>query len=125
LARRRPEPVSGIWGHLSKERNFGAIRSHLNEGKHWMTSPSRELELVHALQQPFAEPVLQDLAPERGYDDTPAWVKMKIKVHGQSTEKVELEATWKDLDDDPLKRFPWKSRPGNCSVRSQSGTTNR
>ncbi len=98
--------LSGIWGHLSKERNFGAIRSHLNEGKHWMTSPSRELELVHALQQPFAEPVLQDLAPERGYDDTPAWVKMKIKVHGQSTEKVELEATWKDLDDDPLKPVP-------------------
>jgi len=98
--------LSGMWKHLSKESNFNSIRAHLNQGKHWMTSPSREIELIHAIQQPFIEPELMDLAPERGYDDTPAWVKMKIKIHGQSTEKVDLEAIWKDLEDDPLKPIP-------------------
>ena len=97
---------SGMWEHFSKENNFNSIRAQLNQGKHWMTSPSRELELVHALQQPYTKPELSDLAPERGYDDTPAWVKMKIKVHGQSTERVDLEVIWKDLEDDPLKPVP-------------------
>ncbi|MFA5330016.1 MAG: hypothetical protein WC384_19625 [Prolixibacteraceae bacterium] len=100
------DKLSGIWKQLSKENNFNSVRSKLNQGKHWMTSPSRELELVHALQQPFIVPELMDLAPERGYDDTPAWIKMKIKVHGQSTEKIDLEAIWKDLDDNPLKPVP-------------------
>jgi len=98
--------LSGMWNQLSKENDFNSIKTHMNTGKHWMTSPSRELELVHALQQPFLEPELQDVVPTRGYDDTPAWLKMKIKVHGQSTEKIELEASWKDLDDNPLKPVP-------------------
>lgn len=97
---------SGLWDHFSKENKFNAIRSHLNQGRHWMTSPSRELELVHALQQPYIAPEMTDVAADRGYDDTPAWLKLKVKVHGQSTEKVELEAIWKDLDDDPLKPVP-------------------
>lgn len=97
---------SGLWDHFSKENKFNAIRAHLNQGKHWMTSPSRELELIHALQQPYTAPEMTELAADRGYDDTPAWIKLKLKVHGQSTEKVEMEAIWKDLDDDPLKPVP-------------------
>lgn len=97
---------SGLWDHFSKENKFNAIRSHLNQGRHWMTSPSRELELVHALQQPYIAPEMTDVDADRGYDDTPAWLKLKLKVHGQSTEKVELEAIWKDLEDDPLKPVP-------------------
>ena len=100
------EELSGMWKQLSKENDFNSIKADLTKGKHWMTSPSRELELVHALQQPFSVPVIQNPESVRGYDDTPAWIQMKIKVHGQSTEKVDIDAAWKDMDDDPLKPVP-------------------
>jgi hypothetical protein len=98
--------ISGLWKHLSEGVDFSTIRDHLIKGSHWMVSPSRELELVHAVQQPLAEPQLTDTIAERGYLDTPAWIKTKIKVDGQSTSQVELDATWKEWVDDPLAPLP-------------------
>lgn len=98
--------ISGIWQQLSEESNFNSIREHLVKGHHWMVSPSRELELVHAVEQPLTEPELTDSISERGYLDTPAWIKTKIKINGQSTSKVELEAIWKEWVDDPLTPVP-------------------
>ncbi len=98
--------ISGMWQQLSTVNRFNIIRDHLIKGRHWMVSPSRELELVHAVQQPNSEPELIDTLSERGYLDTPAWIKTKIKINGQSTSKVELQASWKEWVDDPLTPVP-------------------
>jgi hypothetical protein len=99
---------SGIRHHLSQEKAFSSIRANMENGSHWMVSPSRELELLHAIQQPLSEPELRDADSQRGYLDTPAWIKMKIDVHGQSTGKIDIEATWEDWEDNPLSPLPDK-----------------
>ena len=106
------EKFSGIRYHLSQERGFAAVRNYLENGRHWMVSPSREIELVHAVQQPLIEPELQDTLSDRGFLDTPSWIRMKIRVHGQSTGKVDIEAAWEEWDDDPLKPLPEKITSG-------------
>ncbi|WP_291861210.1 hypothetical protein [Marinilabilia sp.] len=100
------QTLSGIWEQLSTKSGFHQVRDHLREGRHWMVSPAREMELVHAIQRPLRPPVLNDSAADRGYLDTPAWIKTRIRIHGQSTGKVELDATWKEWDDNPLKPLP-------------------
>ena len=115
------QKLSGIRHHLSLEKDFMTAREHLEAGRHWMVSPSREIELVHAVQQPLTEPELQDTAADRGYNDTPAWIKMKIKVHGQSTGKVDIEAKWEDWDDNPLKPLPEKVTSGEMLDPVQIG----
>ncbi len=119
------QKLSGLRHQLSQDRSFAGVREHLAGGRHWMVSPSRELELVHAVQQPVAEPELQETASDRGYQDTPAWIKMKIKIHGQSTGKVDIEASWEEWNDDPLKPLPGKETfeeildPVNIGYRDQ------
>ena len=98
--------ISGMWKQLSEKSGFNGVREHLTKGRHWMVSPSRELELVHAVQQPVTEPELIDTKADRGYLDTPAWIKTKIKINGQSTSQVDLEAIWKEWVDDPLTPVP-------------------
>ncbi|NSW94637.1 MAG: hypothetical protein HPY62_08025 [Bacteroidales bacterium] len=115
------QKFSGIRHHLSIEKEFNTVSEHLEAGRHWMVSPSREIELIHAVQQPLAEPELQETAAERGYGDTPEWIKMKIKVHGQSTGKVDVEAKWEDWDDDPLKPLPEKTTSGEMLDPVQIG----
>lgn len=102
--------ISGMWKQLSDESGFNDIREHLVKGQHWMVSPSRELELVHAVQQPLTIPELTDTISERGYLDTPAWIKTKIKINGQSTSTVELQAAWKEWEDNPLTPLPTETK---------------
>jgi hypothetical protein len=96
--------LSAIW-QLVKEGDKGKL-SELNDlaftGQHWMVSPSREMELVHALQQPLEEPIIQHLLPNRDFSETFADINIQFKVHGESTEKVELQARWTEQLDDGI-----------------------
>jgi hypothetical protein len=99
------------------------------EGGHWMLTPPRLLTLVHAVQQPLGRPEFTALhvehtadpsetletAPVRGKTDpaelapitawrrlgqTSAYLMGSLLVHGGSTAKVDLKATWDDPVDD-------------------------
>ncbi len=99
------------------------------EGGHWMLTPPRLLTLVHAVQQPLGRPEFAALnvqhtrehgetletAPVRGKTDpaemapmtawrrlgeTSAYITGSLLVHGASTAKVDLKATWDDPVDD-------------------------
>ncbi len=96
--------LSALWG-LVKEKspsNISELEQLVRAGQHWMLSPSREMELVHAVQQPVTEPVIQALIPERNYGDTIANVNTRFLVHGESTEKVEFQAKWTEFNDDGI-----------------------
>lgn len=105
------------------------------EGGHWMITPPRLLTLVHVVQQPIGNPEFTALdvehtasqyetletAPNRGPTDPTemapitAWRRLKetsaylmgaLHVHGASTAKVDLKATWVDPVDD-LSQNTW------------------
>jgi len=96
--------LSAVWG-LVKEKspsNQAELEQLVRSGQHWMLSPSREMELVHAVQQPVLEPVIQALIPERNYGDTIANINTRFLVHGESTEKVEYQTRWTESNDDGI-----------------------
>jgi hypothetical protein len=103
------------------------------EGGHWMLTPPHLLTLVHAVQQPIGRPMfralnirhLQDNAPGalqtasthanidaaitawRRLDSTEAYLLGALKIHGASTARIDLRATWSDPIDD-VSKPKWK-----------------
>jgi hypothetical protein len=70
-------------------------------GQHWMLTPWRNLELVHAVQRPLITPKLQELDIQRGYDATFALPTFLTPCSIASTEHLDLRAAWNDPFDDP------------------------
>jgi len=103
-------------------------------GELWMLTPSRDITLVHAVQQPLRAPqfvsiqlssyvagietepdpltgrgaTLGPLLAERKPGATDALLLGGLRVHGASTAKVDIDATWSDIVDDPSQRYPWQ-----------------
>ena len=96
--------LSGLWGMMKEKSpsNLSELEQLVGLGQHWMLTPSREMELIHAVQQPVAEPVIQALIPERDYGDTSANINTRFSVHGESTGKVEYQAKWSEFYDDGI-----------------------
>ena len=109
--------LSAIWQLVKNDNpgNLSELKDLAFNGQHWMVSPSREMELVHALQQPLEEPVIQHLLPDRNFDDTTADINIQLKVHGESTEKVELQARWTEQLDDGIS-VTIKEKQGRNSI---------
>ncbi len=96
--------LSAIWEGIRKEspQNLRELRHLAVTGQHWMVSPSREFELVHAVQQPLDAPVIQALIPDRDFNTTFALINTRFDIHGESTQKVEFEAKWTEPLDDGI-----------------------
>ncbi|MCG8580962.1 MAG: hypothetical protein MI866_13655 [Bacteroidales bacterium] len=109
--------LSAIWQMVKNESedNLKEVRELAFSGRHWMVSPSREMELVHAVQQPLDAPVIEDLLPNRQFKTTHADMNIRFDIHGESTEKVELQARWKELWDDGIS-VAIKEKEGSNSI---------
>jgi hypothetical protein len=96
--------ISAYWNMIKEQSpsNIAELERLIITGQHWMLSPSREFELVHATQQPVEEPVLKALIPSRDFDDTTAELNVRLQVHGESTEKVEIQSKWTEQLDDGI-----------------------
>jgi hypothetical protein len=96
--------LAAIWRMITEDSpaNMKEIRDLAFSGQHWMVSPSREIELVHALQQPLDAPVISHLLPDRDFGETIAAINIQMKVHGESTEKAELQSRWTEKLDDGI-----------------------
>jgi hypothetical protein len=111
--------------------NFGgdliALFTRLSlEGGHEMLTPARALTLVHAVQQPLRRPVFLQLpvvhnatnpilasalrnlftpiTAWRSYGSHEVVLLGGMEIHGQSSAKIDLEARWLEVTDDPA--FP-------------------
>jgi hypothetical protein len=62
-------------------------------------TPARDLTLVHAVQRPAREPVLDPFAPQRNLGETFVRFQNVVRVHAQSTAKIELLANWREIVD--------------------------
>ncbi|MFC3965581.1 hypothetical protein [Nocardia jiangsuensis] len=77
------------------------------DGWLWWLTPSIDLRLVHATVRPAIAPELTALtAPARTAGVASAELVGSLRVHGASTDRVELRASWTDLVDDPAAAEP-------------------
>ena len=109
--------LSAIWEMVKNENpgNYNELEKMATTGQHWMVSPSREFELVHAVQQPVDAPILNELIPDRNYNTTFALINTQFDIHGESTEKVEFQAKWTEPLDDGIS-VKIKEKQGRNSI---------
>ena len=97
----------GFWRGLPDAvRNDDAVREAAIDGWLWALSPSEELVFVHAVPKPLEAPRFASLTPYRSDADTGVTLSGAIDVHGPSTERVEIEATWTQQEDDVVQPAP-------------------
>ncbi|MET9735074.1 peptidoglycan-binding domain-containing protein [Streptomyces sp. NPDC006458] len=70
-------------------------------GRHWMFTPWQELTLVHAVQRPLKQPVLNLTEPtaDRAAGATAEHLTGTVTLEESSTGRVELVAEWNDVVD--------------------------
>jgi hypothetical protein len=108
----------GIWRWIEEKKPLVSAQTKKRlqqlalQARHWMLTPSRELVLVHAVQQPLLVPDISNLAVSRQFGSTSATLRDEVEVHARSTVKLDLDATWTEPLD-PLTQSKWETRPGS------------
>jgi len=107
-----PQPKAfGVW-NWANQPAFGPLGAPViaaaETGQHWMLSPVRTLEVVHAVQKPvlaptFGAPVAPGGTPapwpvttSRGAGAKAAGLSFASRVHLNSTRQIEVYADWKE-----------------------------
>ena len=70
-------------------------------GRLWAVTPARTVRLVHALQRPLHAPDVIALRARRELGATWTLLAGEVRLHGASTDRIDLEASWTDVIDDP------------------------
>lgn len=90
---------SAIWDWLtqalSKQRLI-QMKELALKGGHWMISPFRAITLVHAVQKPLKPALLNDMTLHRALGNTFVEFRNDVRVHGKSTGRVDIRASWSD-----------------------------
>ncbi len=91
-----------IWSLIeaANPAQLADLRTLALAGGHWMLTPPRQLTLVHAVQQPLIEPQFQHLEATKAPGQTFAVLTDEFPIDGNSTIKVDIQATWQDPVDD-------------------------
>ncbi|HSS21292.1 MAG TPA: hypothetical protein VLL54_14555 [Pyrinomonadaceae bacterium] len=94
----------GVWGWLTKQV---VLENHALAGQHWMITPFRQLELVHAVQQPLKEPKFYKMQTKKqNLGDTFALFQGNIDLSVKSTNKIEVHAKWMEWIDSLSEKGP-------------------
>ena len=93
------------WAASSADADF--VAKSAVAGSNWLMTPYRNLTLVHAVQQPVCEPELLLLSPQRNPGELHADLLCRtVRLHGPSTGKFEIEASWHEWVDDITRPEP-------------------
>src|SRR5438034_2241139 len=78
------------------------------EGRNWLVTPYEEITLVHAVERPLAPPLVNvvDAGVQRYQGETFAALNGTIGNHAKSTGRIDIDATWTEPIDDPLREAP-------------------
>jgi hypothetical protein len=82
-----------------KPEAYARLRKDIGEGQHWMFTPWRTLELVHATQRPVVAPQFLGLTGSRLPGQSRARIHISSPVHAKSTLRTDVDATWMEIDD--------------------------
>jgi len=86
--------LMGVWHWLTPAQQ-SAQRDRALAGQHWMLTPWRELELVHAVQKPLITPDME-VRITREMFETHAVPNILCAVSLKSTDHVDLMAEWNE-----------------------------
>lgn len=111
--------VSALWQMIKEKnpKNITELEKLVKTGQHWMTSPPREFELVHAVQQPVEAPELKNIIPERDFNETFVNLHTRFLVHGESTDKATIQAKWVEPIDDGISVEINEAQPGRNMIQ--------
>lgn len=90
----------GLWQWMSATQRQSAGDLVL-DGQHWMFTPWRVLDVVHAVQRPLIAPVISKLLLYRSLADTSVRVRFAATCSLKSTDRLDLHAAWHEPSDDP------------------------
>lgn len=90
--------VMGVWNWLSTA-DRALLSTKAKSGQHWMLTPWRNVELVHAVQKPLIAPAMK-FALSRGFGETRALPRFTASCSINSTARVDLQAAWHEPDAD-------------------------
>jgi len=100
----RNQQTLGIWNWVQEAAptNLPQLRQNVVEGRHWMVTPTRQIVLVHAVQQPLIAPQFHLLTPNRHLGETFAYIvdDQPMPIDGKSTAKADFEGAWEEPLDD-------------------------
>ena len=120
------QSMMGVWNWIQQARpsNLALMRTAAGEGRLWMLTPSRELVLVHAVQQPLIAPAFHHLSPNRHLGETFAYIvdDHAMRIDGKSTLKVEVSANWQEPIDDVNDPNGPRTQIGNAHVYTRDLT---
>jgi hypothetical protein len=103
-----------VQNNIVSADQFDRIVTAVQENRHWMVTPWRELRLTHAVQQPLDAPHADFLRTEEGTPrsiwrtaaETSAQLECNVDLHMGSTARLDLDATWREPVDDPTAGDP-------------------
>jgi hypothetical protein len=85
------------------------------ENRCWLLTPWHDVELVHAVQQPLAEPTWLRFEVTRGWDQPSVDLLGEVELDVPSTHKVDLLAEWSETVDDLARPGP-ETRAGQAAA---------
>ena len=100
----------GIWSWLSPARQ-SALAQLAVDGQHWMLTPWRELELVHAVQKPLLSPDIVSQSVDRPLAATYALPTFTAKCSIKSTSHLDIRAKWNEPIEDITQSAAGQNRP--------------
>ena len=89
----------GVWNWLNPTQQ-SALQKRALDGQHWMLTPWRTIELVHAVQRPLITPKIQKMTVGRGSGDTFAVPHFLSTCSIKSTDHLDLLAEWNEPVED-------------------------
>jgi hypothetical protein len=105
--RRAALDLLGLWASLPAiVRDNPLLREVAADGWFWWLTPSTEMRFVHAVPRPIEVPRPTVLVPVRAPNDTAVALIGAIDLHGPSTDRIDIEASWSEWVDDVAKPEP-------------------
>lgn len=87
---------------ILKQNPAANIEKRIGDGRHWMFTPWRIVEIVHAVQKPLITPEITNLNINRDFGDTAARPGIEsLPLHSKSTARVDMSGVWADPVDNP------------------------
>ena len=85
-------------------RRFGQtvwakIEPGVRQGQHWMFTPERMVELVHAVQRPMTVPQFLGLSAGRASGKVASAIRFRTPIHSKSTVRLDVDGKWLEIDD--------------------------
>lgn len=81
------------------EEGWKKIEPLVRAGQHWMFTPNRMVELVHAVQKPLIIPSVATIHASRASGALAAKLSFRTPIHCKSTARLDIDGDWIDIDD--------------------------